>query len=256
RQEARAELIRARTEPEVEAGGLVLVVSDRPLGADPPVADGGAELMVGQDAVGYGAQPITRLRAPDVSTSSAHAAPAIPARRSTASIAAATGAPSPATTASSDGPAPLRTQPSAPAARAALTTSGIHGNNRSREGSCSRSSKATPSAARRQAAHPRRGARAEPARRGHAVRARERAPLEWASRRVVGELHAARDHVVGGPRQPRGALTLDRDAHPLGLGQNDLVVERPRQAERVEPWAEVGGRRGDADVDAHAARAA
>src|SRR5207247_855468 len=132
RQEARAELIRARTEPEVEAGGLVLVVSDRPLGADPPVADGGAELMVGQDAVGYGAQPITRLRAPDVSTSSAHAAPAIPARRSTASIAAATGAPSPATTASSDGPAPLRTQPSAPAARAALTTSGIHGNNRSR----------------------------------------------------------------------------------------------------------------------------
>src|SRR2546428_7102760 len=80
RQEARAELIRARTEPEVEAGGLVLVVSDRPLGADPPVADGGAELMVWQDAVGHGAQPITRLPPPAPPTPNPPPAPAAPPR--------------------------------------------------------------------------------------------------------------------------------------------------------------------------------
>src|SRR3989442_15166755 len=81
RQEARAELIGARTEAEVEARGLILVVRDRPLGADPPVADRGAELVVGQDAVRHAAQPITRLTAPAVSTSNRPAAPAIPPRR-------------------------------------------------------------------------------------------------------------------------------------------------------------------------------
>src|SRR5439155_1061242 len=102
-------LIGARTEAEVEARGLILVVRDRPLGADPPVADRGAELVVGQDAVRHAAQPITRLTAPAVSTSNRRAAPAIPARRSAASIAAATGVSSPAT---------LSGCPSARAARA------------------------------------------------------------------------------------------------------------------------------------------
>src|SRR5206468_11702587 len=101
-------------------------------GADPPAGATGAELGVGGAPAGHPAHPLPGGTAPAVSTSNRRAAPAIPARRSAASIAAATGVSSPATTASSDGPAPLRTQPSAPAARAARTTSGIHGNSRSR----------------------------------------------------------------------------------------------------------------------------
>src|SRR3989442_14146559 len=69
RQEARAGLIGARTEAEVEARGLILVVRDRPLGAGPPVADRGAEVVGRQEPGRHAAPPITPLTAAALSPS-------------------------------------------------------------------------------------------------------------------------------------------------------------------------------------------
>src|SRR5439155_24587212 len=90
-----------------------------------------------------------------------------------------------------------------------------------------------------EAADPRRGARAEAARGRDSVDARERAALEGAPRLLVGEPDAARDDVVTVLREPVRALAFDAHGDAVSLFGNDLVVERQRQAQRIEARAEI-----------------
>src|SRR5262249_5747237 len=135
RQKARPQLIRDGSQAQVEARRLELLVAQRRGGDDAPVARGVAQVTIGENAprpVGHPSELASVARV--VPRASARARPSTPAFFSAASTARATALPSPAATASSEGPAPLRTQPSAPARRAASATVGIHGNNARRYG--------------------------------------------------------------------------------------------------------------------------
>src|SRR5882724_10742939 len=88
---------------------------------------------------------------PATSTASVTPRPAMPLARSAASMAEATASPGPATGARRDGPAPLSTQPTAPAPRAAATAAGSQGKRPQRWGWCRRSSSAAGRRSRRPA---------------------------------------------------------------------------------------------------------
>src|SRR5262249_8438515 len=159
REEAGAQLIGDGSEAKVEARRLELFLLDRRGGRDPARIDRRAECLIWQYARprddgrrAHGRAPSFALTAPSRSTASAFAAPAMPARAKASSITRATADASPsepATTASSAGPAPLSTQPSAPALRAASATDGSQGKSRTRYGWCRRSSSAVPSTSAR-----------------------------------------------------------------------------------------------------------
>src|SRR5207302_8937377 len=99
-------------------------------------------------------------------------------------------------------------------------------------------------------ADPGRGARAETAGGRDAVDAGERDALERPRGGLVGHAHAAHDEVVAAGRQPAHARAGQRHADAVGLARADLVVEREREAERVEARTEVRGGGGDTDTNA------
>src|SRR5439155_17890028 len=92
---------------------------------------------------------------------------------------------------------------------------------------------------RDEATDPGRGTRAEAARGRDPIHARERAPLEGPPRLLVGEADTAGDDVVTAPREPVRALTFDAHGDPVSFFGDDLVVERQRQAQRIEARAEI-----------------
>src|SRR5207244_12946976 len=91
-------------------------------------------------------------------------------------------------------------------------------------------------------------ARAQAGRERDAIHTRERAARKAAARRVVGRAHAPGHDVALIRGEPARAFPLDGDPHAVGLFGGDLVVERERQAERVEPRPQVGGAGRNADV--------
>ena len=172
-------------------------------------------------------------------------------RVSADSMAAPTAAPSPTTTASSEGPAPLSTQPSAPALRAAAATAGIHGKSARRYGWCRRSSRAVPHgvvASRRKAGEQQRHAlhvehrvRARHGLRQHRARLRrgarhfrnERHPRE---RRIHRQRH--RRHALGAGAR-HGEAAHDGGGHVVGMPfrarreREQLLAREGRAEQRV-----------------------
>src|SRR5262245_25807845 len=92
--------------------------------------------------------------------------------------------------------------------------------------------------------------RSEPARQRSAVHAPERAAVEGAPQGLVGGADAASDDIAVTRSESAGALSLDAHDDRVELLGGHLVVERERQAERVEAGPEVGRAGGNADAHA------